>query len=58
MTRLVKKDCGIHFGPQPGPCSKCSHFANLMADPKFRAGLQYDGTPWNAVLGEIVSMSK
>ena len=23
---LVKKDCGMHYGKNPGPCSKCNYF--------------------------------
>jgi hypothetical protein len=51
--KLVKKDCGKHFGEQAGPCAKCGHFARQLAKPEFRAGLQYGGTPWNAVTGPI-----
>lgn len=45
--RLVKKDCGIHSGHEPGPCRKC-------ARQQPRAGLQYGGTPWNAVISGVV----
>ena len=51
-VELVKKDCGIHAGLNGGPCSKCKHQEALMANPKYRAGLQYGGTPWTAVVGE------
>ena len=52
--KLVAKECGKHFGEKPGPCAKCAHFAKLQADPKYRAGTQYGGTPWIAVLGPVV----
>ena len=48
--KLVKKDCGIHWGMTSGPCRKCGANANVSA--KHRAGLQYGGTPWAAVLGD------
>lgn len=48
--KLVKKDCGIHFGHEPGPCSKCLHHDDQISNPKFRKGLQYSGTPFNALI--------
>lgn len=55
--KLVKKDCGKHWGAEPGPCSKCAYFRELESSPKYakyRKGLQYNGTPWIAVLGPPV----
>lgn len=48
QNELVKKDCGIHWGMESGPCKKCS----LNAKYKASGGLQYGGTPWAAVLGD------
>jgi len=31
---LVKKECGFHYGNEPGPCKKCG------ADPEIRAAVQ------------------
>ena len=44
--RLVLKACGKHYGEAPGPCAKCRHFERLKSSPAYRAGTQYDGTPW------------
>ena len=51
--QLKLNDCGQHYGAG-GPCAKCKYFAELRHGPqyaKYRAGLQYGGTPWIAVLG-------
>jgi len=32
MTRLVKKECGKHFGMVAGECSKCKHLDNMGAN--------------------------
>ena len=50
--QLVKKDCGLHSGRVGGPCVKCKYQSKLMENPKYRAGLQYTGTPWAAVVGD------
>ena len=52
--KLVKKDCGIHSGMQPGKCSKCPYLNAQHAEHRRKGYLQYDGTPWVAVLGEAV----
>lgn len=52
--KLVRKDCGKHWGKEKGPCSKCAYFARLESDPKWRKAHQHNGTPWIAVLGEVV----
>lgn len=53
--KLVKLDCGKHFGLKGGKCSKCSYFNELQNSSKYkkyRKGLQYSGTPWVAILEE------
>lgn len=50
-TKMVLKDCGKHYGSEPGKCSKCAYFASPEYNtPKRRAGRQYGGAPWIAVL--------
>ncbi len=51
-VKLKKLDCGIHYGMSAGACRKCAHEAKLMSNPRYRAGLQYSGVPWNAVIGK------
>lgn len=49
--------CGRHHAPESRAdrtCRKCGYLDKLHADPKYRAGLQYSGTPWIAVLGDPV----
>lgn len=53
-NKLTKKDCGKHYGKNPGKCSKCEYFNKLMDDPKYRAAHQRNGVPWIAVLGEAL----
>jgi len=47
-NKMVKKDCGIHSGTEPGPCKKCQSNQKIKAS----GGLQYGGTPWSAVRGD------
>ena len=51
-TRMVKRDCGRHYGPETGPCRKCAYEGELRrTHPKaFQAG----GTPYIALLGEVI----
>lgn len=49
-TKLVKKDCGKHYGHAAGPCSKCTSHDSNMSRPEYRLGVQSSGTPWNAVI--------
>ena len=38
------KDCRQHYGPEPGPCSKCEYMRSQM---EFRGThLQYGGDSW------------
>ena len=54
--KYVLKDCGKHWGPTAGPCSKCPYLDKLYhPGSKYRRGLQYSGTPWWAILGEKVN---
>lgn len=49
-TRL---SCGLHFADpdrKDRTCTKCRHFEKLDSNPKYKAGLQYEGTPWICVL--------
>lgn len=54
--KYVKLACGKHWAPprEDLSCKKCGYLDKLHADPKYRAGLQYGGTPWICVLGEPV----
>jgi hypothetical protein len=55
LNQLAPLACRQHHGIWQGdPCRKCAHHAEMMNNPKIRAGLQYSGTPWIAVLGEPV----
>lgn len=49
--KLVKLDCGKHWGHKSGQCSKCSR-------PTNRTGLQWDGTPWLAIFEPSQAMSE
>lgn len=52
---MHKMSCGHYSHTVKNECSKCKYFSALSNDPKFdkyRAGLQYSGTPWILVLGE------
>ena len=51
-VKMVAKDCGKHWGFKPGTCAKCGHFAKLDSNPKYKAGIQYSGTPWIAAIGD------
>ena len=51
-AKLVKKDCGLHYGEKPGPCRKCQHETTQRREHPER--YQYDGTPWAALLGGVV----
>lgn len=44
MNKLVLKTCGKHYGHVAGECSKCK-----VSAKQSRNGLQYSGTPWNAL---------
>lgn len=58
---MILRNCGKHYGQprQSGDnhCAKCAYFDRLRNAPEFagyRAGLQRDGTPYIALLGEPV----
>ena len=53
--KLVRKDCGKHWGRKPGPCQKCPYFAKQLAEEQRQGYLQHNGTPWIAVLGPVVA---
>lgn len=47
--KLFKLACGKHYGKIEGnECSKCKYFAEYRH--KNRKHLQYDGTPWIALI--------
>lgn len=51
--KLVPKDCGRHYGTEPGPCRKCGHHDRLRKkvapykpeDIRFLAALEPKDTP-------------
>jgi hypothetical protein len=57
-TVYVKLDCGQHYGVRkPGEslaCVKCGHFAATY-NPKY---YQANGTPYAALIGEIVNPAR
>lgn len=46
--KLVKLKCGKHYGEKERECNKCKYFAEFRQ--KYRKHLQYDGTPWVALI--------
>lgn len=53
---LIKLNCGLHHGYRKEKdsldCKKCTnHYEKIRKNPK---AYQYDGTPWVAVIGEII----
>lgn len=47
--KLIKKDCGKHWGTTGGKCIKCY----LNAEYQRKGYLQYGGTPWLAVISPL-----
>lgn len=50
--QLIKKSCGIHYGPTGGQCDKCAYFRSDGYAERQQRGIQYNGVPWIEVLGE------